>query len=112
MNKATKIYIAGHLGMVGSAVWRALESKGYTNLIGKTFEDLDLKFSKSILDYIKITSSSKNITERPDDEIHSLKRNSADNINNWMNRLTKEEIALIKEKTFLLYNILLQKMNS
>ena len=29
MNKLTKIYIAGHRGMVGSAVWRALESKGY-----------------------------------------------------------------------------------
>ena len=30
LNKTTKIYIAGHKGMVGSAVWRALESKGYT----------------------------------------------------------------------------------
>ena len=35
-NKTTKIYIAGHRGMVGSAVWRALKSKGYSNLIGKT----------------------------------------------------------------------------
>ena len=35
MNKNEKIYIAGHRGMVGSAVWRALEKKGYTNLIGK-----------------------------------------------------------------------------
>ena len=36
MNKTTKIYIAGHRGMVGAAVWRALESKGYSNLVGRT----------------------------------------------------------------------------
>ena len=35
MDKKTKIYISGHKGMVGSAVWRALEKKGYTNLLGK-----------------------------------------------------------------------------
>ena len=51
MNKATKIYIAGHLGMVGSAVWRTLESKGYTNLIGKTFEDLDLRDQNAVNDF-------------------------------------------------------------
>jgi len=33
--KKTKIFIAGHKGMVGSAIWRNLESKGYTNLIEK-----------------------------------------------------------------------------
>lgn len=38
-----KIYIAGHRGMVGSAIWRALEAKGYTNLIGKTSQELDLR---------------------------------------------------------------------
>ena len=43
LTKKTKIYIAGHRGMVGSAVWRALESKGYSNLIGKTSAELDLK---------------------------------------------------------------------
>jgi GDP-L-fucose synthase len=42
LNKQTKIYIAGHKGMVGSAIWRALEHKGYTNLIGKSSTDLDL----------------------------------------------------------------------
>tara|TARA_B100001093_G_scaffold25175_1_gene22189 strand:+ start:4720 stop:5676 length:957 start_codon:yes stop_codon:yes gene_type:complete len=54
MNKATKIYIAGHLGMVGSAVWRALESKGYTNLIGKTFEDLDLRDQNAVNDFYNL----------------------------------------------------------
>ena len=43
INKTSKIYIAGHLGMVGSAVWRALEAKGYTNLFGKTSQELDLR---------------------------------------------------------------------
>jgi GDP-L-fucose synthase len=43
MNKQTKIYIAGHRGMVGSAIWRNLESKGYTNLIGRTSSELDLR---------------------------------------------------------------------
>ena len=42
MNKTLKIYIAGHRGMVGSAVWRALKLKGYSNLIGKTSQELDL----------------------------------------------------------------------
>ncbi|MFO0495509.1 MAG: GDP-L-fucose synthase family protein [Flavobacteriia bacterium] len=43
MNKQTKIYIAGHRGMVGSAIWRNLESKGYTNLNGRTSSELDLR---------------------------------------------------------------------
>lgn len=43
MQKDTSIYIAGHRGMVGSAIWRALEKQGYTRLIGKTSTELDLK---------------------------------------------------------------------
>jgi GDP-L-fucose synthase len=43
LTKQTKIFIAGHRGMVGSAIWRALESSGYTNLIGKTSHELDLR---------------------------------------------------------------------
>ena len=54
MKKETKIYIAGHLGMVGSAVWRTLESKGYTNLIGKTFEDLDLRDQNAVNDFYNL----------------------------------------------------------
>ena len=48
MNKSTKIYIAGHRGMVGSAVWRALEKKGYTNLIGRTSKELDLRDQEAV----------------------------------------------------------------
>jgi len=43
MNKNSKIYIAGHRGMVGSAIWRKLELEGYANLIGRTSKELDLK---------------------------------------------------------------------
>ncbi len=43
ISKTNKIYIAGHKGMVGSAVWRALQNKGYTNLIGRTSKELDLR---------------------------------------------------------------------
>ncbi len=42
MDKNSKIYIAGHRGLVGSALLRRLEKNGYTNLIYKTFEELDL----------------------------------------------------------------------
>ena len=42
MNKSSKIYVAGHRGLVGSAIWKNLESKGYTHLIGRTIEELDL----------------------------------------------------------------------
>lgn len=42
MEKDSKIYIAGHRGLVGSAIWKNLTEKGYTNLIGKTHAELDL----------------------------------------------------------------------
>lgn len=48
LNKSSKIYIAGHRGMVGSAIWRALESKGYSNLIGKSSKELDLRNQKEV----------------------------------------------------------------
>jgi GDP-L-fucose synthase len=51
MNKKTKIYIAGHRGMVGSAVWRALEEKGYTNLLGKKSSELDLRNKQAVNDF-------------------------------------------------------------
>jgi len=53
LNKLTKIYIAGHKGMVGSAVWRALVSKGYSNLIGKTSAELDLRNQQAVTDFYK-----------------------------------------------------------
>ena len=42
MDKNSKIYVAGHRGLVGSAIWKSLEKKGCTNLIGRTHSELDL----------------------------------------------------------------------
>ncbi len=42
MKVNSKIYIAGHRGLVGSAIWNNLQQKGYTNLIGRTSKELDL----------------------------------------------------------------------
>ena len=53
MNKSSKIYIAGHRGMVGSAIWRSLESKGYTNLIGRSSKELDLKNQQQVLAFLE-----------------------------------------------------------
>ena len=42
MNKDAKIYVAGHRGLVGSAIKKNLEKRGYTNVIGRTHSELDL----------------------------------------------------------------------
>ena len=42
MNKNSKIYIAGHNGLVGSAIWNNLKARGYNNLVGKSHKELDL----------------------------------------------------------------------
>lgn len=48
MEKTSKIYIAGHRGLVGSAIWNNLKSKGYTNLIGRTHGELDLLDAQAV----------------------------------------------------------------
>ena len=53
IKKSDKIYIAGHNGMVGSACWRVLETEGYTNLIGKTSKELDLRNQKDVEEFIQ-----------------------------------------------------------
>ena len=42
INFSSKIYVAGHCGLVGSAIWNNLLSRGYTNLVGRTHKELDL----------------------------------------------------------------------
>lgn len=42
MDKSSKIYVAGHRGLVGSAIWNNLIKRGYTNLVGRTHNELDL----------------------------------------------------------------------
>ncbi len=42
LDKESKIYVAGHNGLVGSAIWNNLKSRGYTNLVGRSHKELDL----------------------------------------------------------------------
>ena len=42
LDKSSKIYVAGHNGLVGSAIWNNLKSRGYNNLIGRSHKELDL----------------------------------------------------------------------
>lgn len=58
MQSNSKIYIAGHRGLVGSAIWRVLHASGFTNLIGKPSAELDLTDSQASLDYL--------LREKPD----------------------------------------------
>lgn len=53
MNLDTKIYIAGHNGMVGSAIWRTLSTQGFNNLIGVTSKELDLRDQKEVFNFFE-----------------------------------------------------------
>ena len=53
MEKTDKIYVAGHRGLVGSAIVRNLESKGYTNIIGRTHRELDLTNQQQVRDFFE-----------------------------------------------------------
>ena len=55
LNKSSKIYIAGHLGMVGSACWRVLEKLSYSNLIGRTSKELDLRNQSQVYNFLSAT---------------------------------------------------------
>ena len=66
ISKDSKIYIAGHRGMVGSACFMALTDAGYTNLIGKTSKELDLKDQTVVEDFIS--------SEKPDAIIDAAAR--------------------------------------
>ncbi len=58
MNKTSKIYVAGHLGLVGSAITKSLKSKGYTNIIGRSFHELNLLDQKAVAEFFE--------TEKPE----------------------------------------------
>lgn len=51
ISKQSKIYIAGHNGMVGSAIWRQLEEKGYHNLVGRSSKELDLRDQHAVMSF-------------------------------------------------------------
>jgi len=58
MEKNSKIYVAGHKGLVGSALWKTLENKGYTNLIGRSIDELDLMDTRAVAEFFQ--------TEKPE----------------------------------------------
>ena len=58
MNKSDKIYVAGHLGLVGSALVRSLQRKGYSNILGRPIHELNLLDQRETLEFFK--------TEKPD----------------------------------------------
>ena len=51
MKRDSKIYVAGHRGLVGSAIWNNLKQKGYTNLVGRTHSELDLMDGVSVREF-------------------------------------------------------------
>lgn len=53
MDLKDKIYIAGHNGMVGSAIYRKLTSLGYTNIIGRSSAELDLRFQDQVTSFME-----------------------------------------------------------
>lgn len=58
LSRTSKIYVAGHHGLVGSAIWKNLETRGYSQLIGRSHSELDLTNQQAVDDFFK--------TERPD----------------------------------------------
>jgi len=53
ISKNAKIYVAGHRGMVGSALWRLLEQRGYTNLVGRNSAEMDLRHQESVARFFR-----------------------------------------------------------
>ncbi|MDE6913181.1 MAG: NAD-dependent epimerase/dehydratase family protein, partial [Lachnospiraceae bacterium] len=53
MNKSDKIYVAGHRGLVGSAIVRSLNENGYTNVIGRTHKELNLTNQREVTDFFE-----------------------------------------------------------
>lgn len=53
LDKNARIYVAGHRGLVGSAIWRELEAQGFTNLLGRTHAELDLLKPDAVGDFYK-----------------------------------------------------------
>ena len=54
MDKFSKIYVAGHRGLVGSAIVKSLKEKGYTNIITKTHKELDLMEQQDVRDFFRV----------------------------------------------------------
>lgn len=55
MNKNALIYVAGHRGLAGAAIWRGLVAQGYTNLVGRTSQELDLTNREAVFAFMRET---------------------------------------------------------
>ena len=74
MNKTDKIYVAGHRGLVGSAIVRNLQAKGYTNVIGRTHKELDLTNQQQVREFFE--------AEKPDVVVLAAAKVGGINANN------------------------------
>ena len=74
MNKTDKIYVAGHRGLVGSAIVRSLQAKGYENVIGRTHKELDLTSQQAVREFFE--------KERPDVVVLAAAKVGGINANN------------------------------
>lgn len=74
MNKTDKIYVAGHRGLVGSAIVRNLQEKGYTNVIGRTHKELNLTNQAEVRKFFE--------TEKPDAVVLAAAKVGGINANN------------------------------
>ncbi|HEX8511411.1 MAG TPA: hypothetical protein VF635_18170, partial [Propionibacteriaceae bacterium] len=50
LDRGATFHVAGHRGLVGSAIWRHLESQGFTDLLGRSSADLDLRARDQVFD--------------------------------------------------------------
>ncbi|HPF30017.1 MAG TPA: NAD-dependent epimerase/dehydratase family protein, partial [Lachnospiraceae bacterium] len=74
MEKSDKIYVAGHRGLVGSAIVRSLNKKGYQNVIGRTHAELNLLEQQDVRDFFE--------KERPDVVVLAAAKVGGINANN------------------------------
>ena len=51
LSKDSKIYVAGHRGLVGSAIWNNLKARGYNHLVGRSHSELDLNDQNAVKDF-------------------------------------------------------------
>ena len=77
LDKSSKIYVAGHHGLVGSAIWNNLKARGYNNLVGRSHKELDLtdqvavKAAVSVVSQLEEAGMSAKIISSPD-ELYDL----------------------------------------
>lgn len=97
MELESKIYVAGHMGLVGSAIVRNLKSKGYNNIIGRTSAELDLTNQKEVYSFFE--------KEKPEYVILAAAKVGGINANNtypadfiWINTIIQSNVIMAAHK--------------